>query len=208
MTKDIQAAMLRACARYIDRRLDERLGTARASKSMRMSLALTHVQKFMSGGKRTVRGLASTASVDRHGDIVMPKGGIWRLPLPLLWSHDHTSPIGVVREAVATHEGVRITADIVEGIAKADEVWSLIEAGALDSFSIGFIGLEGEAIPTGTRWTSWELMEISVVAVPSNRDSKIGKSAVGAVKLVTHPDYWREHNAIPGHPGAVRITRT
>lgn len=189
--------------------IDHRLGTVRPAKPRALSLPLTHVTKFLSNGKRTIRGLATTNSLDRHGDVVVSKGGTWKLPLPLLWAHDHQSPIGVVREAVATSEGVRITAEIVEGIPKADEVWKLIEAGALDSYSIGFIGVKGEPIPTGTRWDSWELLEISIVAVPSNRDSKLGKSGdgAGAIKLVSHPDYYRERNAVPGHPGAVRIER-
>ena len=169
-----------------------------------MALPLRHVEKFLANGKRTVTGLATTRSVDRDGDVVVPEGGTWKLPVPLLWQHDHRSPIGVVRSAVVVPEGIRIKADIVEGIPKADEVWKLIEAGALDSFSIGFLPVRGTPITTGTKWDAWELLEVSVVAVSSNRESRMGKSA-GAVKLITHPDFHRERNAIPGHPGAVRI---
>lgn len=156
----------------------------RAVIHKRMDLQLSQVQKFVSNGKRTVRGYATTGSVDRHGDVVVPAGGTWRLPLPLLWAHDHKQPIGVVREANATRDGVRIVAEIVEGIPQADAVWKLIEAGALDSYSIGFLPIKGTPIATGTRWDSWELTEISVVSVASNRDAKLAKAHAGGIKLV------------------------
>lgn len=149
----------------------------------RMDLQLAHVQKFMSDGKRVITGLATTRNVDRHGDVVEPSGGRWKLPLPLLWMHSHAQPIGWVREATATSDGIRIKAEVASGIAKADEVWQLVDAGLVDGFSIGFLGIKGEPIGTGTRWKSWEWLECSVVTIPSNRESKIGKSK-GGIPLV------------------------
>ncbi|MCW8125768.1 HK97 family phage prohead protease [Microbulbifer halophilus] len=158
-----------------------------ALRHKRMDLALDHVQKFVSGGRRVVTGIASTKQVDRMGDIVEPKGGHWSLPVPLLWMHRHDEPVGWVREATATDSGVRVRVEIAEGIPRADEVWKMLEAGLVDSFSIGFIGTKSKPIKTGRRFTEWELIEISVVSIPANPGAKIGKqySRGEAVKLNT-----------------------
>lgn len=163
------------------RRLDALEGRAMVQK--RMGLQLAQVQKFVSGGKRIISGIATARSIDRHGDVVEPTGGRWQLPLPLLWAHDAKSPIGWVREATATGDGIRIKAEIAAGITKADEVWQLVDVGLADGFSIGFLGIKSEPIATGTRWVSWEWLECSVVTIPSNRDSKIGK-AKGGIPLI------------------------
>ena len=134
------------------------------------------VQKFMSGDLRMVRGLASTAEVDRQGDIVVPSGMKVKLPVPLLWAHDHKQPIGSVRSAEIRADGIWIEASIVTGTQRADEAWTLIDAGAIDSFSIGFGGLKSDPIETGRRYVLWELYEVSVVAVGANASAKIRRS--------------------------------
>lgn len=150
-------------------------------------------------GERTITGLATTADQDRHGDVVEPDGMVADLPVPLLWQHDHKYPIGRVVSAVRVPEGIRITAHLVEGEETADRVWKLISQGAIDGFSIGFIPLDGVPLrgSDGMRWTSWELLEVSAVAVPSNRGSKIGKAGSGSVKLLNLSD----------HPGAVKLLK-
>ena len=60
--------------------------------------------------ERIIEGVASTPSTDRMGDIVEPMGAEFKLPLPLLWQHDHASPIGHVTEARVTSAGIKITA--------------------------------------------------------------------------------------------------
>jgi len=47
-------------------------------------------------GKRKFSGIATTPSTDRMGDIVEPKGAEFELPIPLLWQHDSSQPIGHV----------------------------------------------------------------------------------------------------------------
>lgn len=157
------------------------LGQAGAKGRMkRAELQLSRIQKFVGGGKRVIRGIASTPSTDRMGDIVEPLGGTWKLPLPLLWNHHHDHPIGWVRSAKASRAGIEIEAEFAEGIGKADEVWRMVELGLLDSFSIGFRTLAVEPIATGVRFTSWELYEVSVVTVPANADAKIRRSQSGS----------------------------
>lgn len=167
------------------------------STEKRATVNFTQVEKFVSGGKRTVRGLASSPREDRMGDIVEPAGGTWSLPVPLLWAHDHKSPVGWVREATAGRDGVRIVAEFAEGIGRADEIWAMCDAGLLDSFSIGFRAIKAEPLSTGGyRYVTWELLEVSVVAVPAQPDAKIRRSTPGgSIKLSNAGN------------GAVRITQ-
>jgi len=166
-----------------------RLGVARPARPRTMSLPLSHVTKFLSNGKRTIRGVASTDSLDRQGDRVDPQGGKWRLPLPLLLGHDSMAIIGAVHAAKVTGRGIEIEAELAEGVARADEVWSLIELGGLSSYSIGFIGERGDPISTGVHWREWTLLEISVVPIPANADARIERAnkSTGGIKLVSRP---------------------
>lgn len=144
-----------------------------APVTKRLSMHMDGVEKFVSNGERILRGIASTPNIDRQGDIVEPLGGSWKLPVPLLWAHDHGSPVGWVREAKATPDGILVTCEVAQGVGRADEAWALAEAGLAASFSIGFRGLESEPIPTGRRWVRWELLELSIVVVPANSDARI-----------------------------------
>src|SRR5699024_6875949 len=63
-------------------------------------------------GRRIIRGVASTLSTDRMGDIVMPKGAKFSLPLPLLWQHNHPAPVGNVVKADVSDEGITIEAEL------------------------------------------------------------------------------------------------
>ena len=151
----------------------------------RLTLAASGVTKFISSGKRKVRGYASTATVDRVGDVVVPRGGSWTLPLPLLLQHVHADPIGLVRSVEVRGDGLWIEAELVEGIGKADEAWQMIEAGLLGAFSIGFRPTKSEPLPTGgLKFTAWDMYEISIVTVPANPDAKIQRSTDGAIKLI------------------------
>lgn len=159
-------------------------------------VTLTTVRKFVAGsGERRISGVASSISEDREGDIVVPSGGIWRLPVPLLHQHSHRDPLGKVTKVEVRGGQLWFEAEFAQGVARVDEIWRLVEQGALDSLSIGFRGLKWS--PTsdgGRRWDEWELLEISVVAVGMNPDAKIRRSASGskgAVPLVAAG--WRRH---------------
>jgi len=185
VTDDQLATACQGIVTALRQEVDARLGTTRPAKPQKMRVHMTDVRKFMAGGKRTLTGLASTSETDLQGDQVVSAGVVIpKLPLPLLFAHSHTAVIGAVHEAKVVPEGLRIRAELVEGIPKADEVFALVNAGALDSFSVGFIGLKGEPIATGTRWTSWRLLEVSVVAVGANPGARMGKSGERTIKLV------------------------
>lgn len=130
---------------------------------------------------RTITGIASTPKPDRDDDIVEPNGVEFALPIPLLWQHDHSSPIGEVIEATVTDKGVEFVAKIAKvdevGILKdrLDEAWQSIKSGLVKCVSVGFKPLEFDYIKDsyGIHIKSWELYEISVVTIPSNSDAII-----------------------------------
>lgn len=154
----------------------------------RLDLSLSAVEKFVSAGKRTVRGFASTDSVDRVGDIVDPKGGKWKTPLPMLWQHKHDVPIGWIRSVAVKGRGLWIEAEFAEGIGQADDIWRMVEAGLVTGFSIGFMGRNWDTLPGGGRkYTDWELYEVSAVVIPANPDASIQRS-IGAVRLISAPN--------------------
>ena len=155
---------------------------------------------------RTVPFVASTATIDRYGDIIEQEG--WMLdfykrnPVGLL-NHDSRSlPIAKA-----------IKCGIVNGVlfalmqfAKVDEypvadtTFKLIQGGYLNAMSVGFIPLEfkyryeevpeGEdpkPWPVGRIYTKSELLENSVVTVPANPEALVqGRSFdFSSVKSVT-----------------------
>src|SRR5499427_9948683 len=98
--------------------------------------------------RRIIEGVATTATSDRSGDIVEPAGAQFTLPLPLLWQHDTTQPIGEVTHAEVTPAGIWIRAQLAHvdmpGRLKdrLDEAWSSIKARLVRGLSIGFKPVE------------------------------------------------------------------
>lgn len=125
---------------------------------------------------RIIRGIASTPTPDRMGDIVEPKGATFKLPIPLLWQHRSDSPIGNVTEAKVTKSGIEIVASIAKDVSEEiDRAWSLIKAGLVRGLSIGFRGLDTEQIPNsyGIVFQKWEWLELSAVTIPANAEATI-----------------------------------
>jgi phage head maturation protease len=134
---------------------------------------------------RTVSFVASDETVDRYGDIIRASG--WDLkqykknPV-MLFGHDSRSPpIGTTDVRI---EGTQLLADatfLPEGVSDfADEIWRIVDAGALRAMSVGFLPTvmpkaiwadddpEHEGWPTGYEFDGQELLENSVVPVPAN----------------------------------------
>lgn len=132
--------------------------------------------KAVDDDAREIRGIATTPAPDRVQDVVVPEGAKFALPLPLLWQHDASHPIGHVTEATVTAKGIEVVAKIAKGVdAEIDRAWNRIKAGLVRGLSIGFRGLESEEIPGswGRKFTSWEWMELSAVTIPANADASI-----------------------------------
>ena len=141
--------------------------------------------KRASANSFTFTGWATTPAEDLVGDVVEPRGAVYELPLPLLWMHDTSAPVGVVESATVTERGIRVVFRLLPEVEKTKEAVALIEAGAL-ALSIGFIPLDEEPLRTGgRRYKRWRWNELSIVSVAANPTAKIdriGKCLVSAAK--------------------------
>lgn len=152
--------------------------------------------KAVNEDKRIIRGVATTPTVDRVGDIVEPLGVKFKNPLPLLWQHRSDQPIGTVKFDKPTKEGITFTAELPviddEGNLRdrIEEAWQSIKLGLVRAVSIGFRPIEYSYIENGgVRFSETEVYELSAVTIPAQADAVItsfGKSmdaaAIAAIK--------------------------
>ena len=130
--------------------------------------------------RREIAGLATSISTDRMGDVVVPDGAEFKLPIPLLSQHDSKSPIGEVYEAEVTSRGIRIKARIPKdtGLDYVETAWKQIKARLVRGLSIGFRSLKHEPLDVerpwdGFKFLSWEWLELSAVTIPANAQATI-----------------------------------
>ena len=130
------------------------------------------------GDDRTLEGIASTPTPDRDEDIMEPLGAKYKLPLPLLWHHKGSEPIGLIHTLEATKGGIRIKAKIAKAgvTAEIDKAWALIKEGLVRGLSIGFRGTKTANIENsryGRHFLEWDLFEVSAVTIPANAEASI-----------------------------------
>lgn len=143
--------------------------------TMNRAYSVLEIKEFDDDTRR-ITGIATTPSPDRAGDVVLPEGAKYTLPIPLLWQHRADQPIGHVTEAKVTKKGIEIVAEIAKGVSEEiDRAWTLIKAGLVRGLSIGFRGIDVEQIPNswGVVFESWEWLELSAVTIPANADATI-----------------------------------
>lgn len=163
--------------------------------------------KAMDDESRRFTGIASTISTDRMGDVVEPKGARFKLPLPLLWQHNHRDPIGWIRKATVGDTAITIEGEVAN-VPEADsptlherlrEAWAYLKNGLVRGLSIGFSSIEHTYIDGtyGVHFREWEWLELSAVTIPANQDASIT-----AIKSID-----RQLRAASGHVrnGAVRL---
>lgn len=153
-----------------------------ADKSVTQRAYSLFTVKAMNEERRELEGVATTPTPDRMGDIVEPEGAKFVLPLPLIYQHDHSLPVGEVHAASVRKDGIRVKARIAK-IAEAgplkdrlDSVWQSVKAGLVKGFSIGFRSLgEPEQIKNSfaLRFKNWEWLELSLVTIPANAEATI-----------------------------------
>ena len=121
-----------------------------------------------------IQGKASTISKDRDGDIVLPLAidltNYEKNPI-LLYQHNRGAPIGSATTIEKREDELYITGRVYKDMNK--EAYVGIKNGVLKTFSIGFIGKDGKYDEESDTWfwTSVELLEISIVSIPSNQDA-------------------------------------
>lgn len=122
----------------------------------------------------TFSGYASKFGVvDSYNDMVMP--GAFKKTLrdkegvvPLLWSHDVATPIGLIR-AREDKIGLKVEGELNLDVAKSNEIRSLMKQGVVKGLSIGYQTVK-EAIDelTGARQLKEvSLWEVSAVVFPA-----------------------------------------
>jgi HK97 family phage prohead protease len=136
--------------------------------------------KAVDDDHRVIRGVATTPSPDRVGDIVEPLGVDFKNPMPLLWQHKSDKPVGLVKFDKPTKSGITFEATLPKidepGVLKdrVDEAWQSIKAGLVRAVSIGFRALEQTVMKDGGyRFVKSEVMELSLVTIPANADATI-----------------------------------
>lgn len=149
---------------------------------MRRAYSVLDVKEMVNTDDHVViRGIATTPSTDRMGDVVDPMGAKFKTPMPLLWQHHHDLPVGQVTFAQPTKKGIPF-----EGVLplvkeagrlkeRIDEAIHSLSYGLVTAVSIGFRAIEGavERIETGFLFKEWEWLELSLVTIPANADAVI-----------------------------------
>jgi HK97 family phage major capsid protein/HK97 family phage prohead protease len=165
---------------------------------------------------RIIEGVATTPAPDRMQDVVEPLGAQFELPLPLIWMHQTSKPVGEVVFAKPTKNGIPFRAKIPKfdepGTVKdrLDEAWHSLKLKLVRGVSIGFRSLEEtyDKATGGFRFVRWEWLELSLVTIPANAEASISTirsiylKSLGAVaasgEAVTEPKH-------PGAAGAVNL---
>lgn len=96
----------------------------------------------------------------------------------LLWQHNTDEPIGVYEELREDSKGVFVQGRLlVEEIARAKEVYSLMKNKAIGGLSVGFGVLEQHTDKDSelVHYTKGELFEVSAVTFPANVEAKVSR---------------------------------
>lgn len=116
----------------------------------------------------------STDSVDRDGESIV-KGAFEPLPesIPVHAFHNFDDPIG---RAVPSYNeaGQLVGRGFFASTARAQEVRQLVADGVIGHTSVGFMAADREKGQDGpVQIKTAELLEVSFVSVPSNRDARV-----------------------------------
>ena len=128
---------------------------------------------------------ASTIERDRDGDVIRPEaftatlGQYLKTNPVILLGHDMFGlPVGkAVDGKIVKSQGVQIDIEFAE-TDLGKEVRYLVDNGFLNTLSVGFLPKAWEQLPEGGHdYTDVDLLEVSVVTVPSNAAATIIRQA-------------------------------
>jgi HK97 family phage prohead protease len=140
--------------------------------------------KAVDDAARVIRGIATSPTVDRVGDIIEPLGMKFTNPMPFLWQHMHDKPIGTVKFNAPTASGIGFEAtiahpDTVESETLKErlrEAWDSLRIGLVRAVSVGFRPIEYSYMEEGgVRFIESECFELSAVTIPANSDAVINE---------------------------------
>lgn len=133
---------------------------------------------------RTLDFVISTSEVDRDGDVIDPKGldfsNYKKNPVVLAF-HDSSKPIGKTTKLRVGSDKVTASVKFMgpELSEEADRIFRMSREGFISGASIGFIPKDfelSEDRPGGLDFKSAEILEWSVVSIPSNSSSLAERS--------------------------------
>ncbi len=136
-----------------------------------------YVFKSHKSNNLTISGYASVFDVEDSQNDIISKGAFKNIEatnVKLLWQHDATKPIGIIKSLQEDDYGLRIQAEINTASAYGKEAAELIKQGAIDGLSIGFAIKSSDYQENGTRLIdAVDLMEVSIVTFPANKKAAI-----------------------------------
>ena len=136
--------------------------------------------------RRQITALASSPSIDRHDEVILPEAFREFLPVYMenpvvITTHQHrlqtgsSSVVANVVKAWLDKKGFWVVIEFVKGTALGDEYWLLYSTKKQRALSVGFMPMESEYEERDGRrvlvHTKVELVEISCVPVGSNREA-------------------------------------
>lgn len=125
-----------------------------------------------SGSEWIVEGYATTDTIDYDNEIVHPEALSGPQPIAdkfpiLLFMHRFMDrPVGKVLSREVREHGVWVRAEITDS-----DIWGMIEKGILKAFSLGWTTGIWTIVDQIKNWWQIDLIEISVVNIPSNFDA-------------------------------------
>ncbi|MGA2092747.1 MAG: HK97 family phage prohead protease [Sedimentisphaerales bacterium] len=141
--------------------------------------------KSIDEANRRIKAIVSDASLDRYDEVILPEAFRETLATYLanpvvISSHQHridtghSSVVGKTVSALITEDGLNVVIEFAE-TELGNEFWYLYKNKYQCAFSVGFIPLESKTDKIGDKsvvvFTKVELLEISCVAVPANRNA-------------------------------------
>lgn len=188
-------------------------------KNSFLQFGIEHKNFYAENNVLTIRGMASTKSVDRHNDIIEPKAfaksiGLFMSNPVMLLQHNMNKPIWKFTSLKMTDDGLEVEGEVLHN---EDGMIDKIKSGVLQAFSIGFVPKKwliknpaGEVvadengIAKGVRLddlfsskntktiTELELVEISVVSIPANAHSLFGVTESAKKFFDDISENWKE----------------
>lgn len=133
--------------------------------------------------------------VDQDNDVILPGAFLksianWqkRGALPkMLWQHDIKQPIGIWQEVFEDKYGLYVSGKLLLDLPLARNALSLMQAGAIDSLSVGFRNKKSRIDRKRNQRHIMEadLCEISLVTFPANDAARIVQRSASQSQLIT-----------------------